>query len=223
MKKLIKMGLYLTLLVIILVLAINIYITQSSNQYIYKSIDQIPEKQAIIVLGAYVRGDNLSLVLEDRVKSAILLYDKGKSNKMLLSGDHGRIDYDEVNRMKKYVLNNGKVNEAHIFLDHAGFDTYDSMYRAKAIFGIENAIIVTQDFHINRAVYIARQLGIDAVGYSVDQTKYVKQLQFKWTLREYLSRVKAFVDVILESTPKYLGDPIPISGDGRLSWDEFED
>jgi len=129
--------------------------------------------------------------------------------------------YDEVNGMRKYIIaENANVEIEDIFMDHAGFDTYDSMYRAKEIFGVESAIIVTQEFHINRAVYIANKLGIDAVGLSVSEEKYPKRVRLKWQIREYLSRVKAFGDVTIHSKPKYLGEKIPITGDGRLSWDE---
>ncbi len=213
-----KLGVFTAIIIV----AVNLLILWKTSNYIYTDMAELPESQAIIVLGAYVRGDNLSLVLEDRVKDGINLYTNGISNKILLSGDHGKVNYDEVNGMRGYVLDNSDISEEDIFLDHAGFDTYDSMYRAIEIFGIESAVIVTQEFHIQRAVYIARELGIDAVGYSVNQEKYKRILQFKWFLREALSRVKAFIDVISNSKPKYLGEMIPIDGDGRLSWDEFD-
>lgn len=206
---------------LIAITMINLTIVMNAGKYVQTDINEIEEAQAIIVLGAFVRGDNLSMVLEDRVKAAIDLYEEGKAPKILLSGDHGQVEYDEVNSMRKYVLKMG-VDEENIFLDHAGFDTYDTMYRAKEVFGVESAIIVTQDFHIDRAVYIARELGIDAVGYSVNQDKYKTSLQMNWYGREFLSRVKAFIDVQFHSNPKYLGMMIPITGDGRLSWDEFD-
>lgn len=222
-KRLIKPLIWICGFILLSVFLINVYVVNQAKHDVYTDLDDIPEADAIIVLGAYVRGDNLSLVLEDRIKAALELYEDGKAPKLLLSGDHGQVTYDEVNSMRKYVLENSDIAEADIFLDHAGFDTYDSMYRAKEIFEIENAIIVTQAFHVDRAVYIARELGIDAVGFSVNQDKYKTSLQTNWYLREYLSRVKAFLDVIFHSKPKYLGDVIPITGDGRLSWDEFDD
>ena len=206
---------------VLLITLINVNIVCQAGQHVYEDIDEVPEAQVIIVLGAYVRGDNLSMVLEDRIKVALELYNDGKAEKILLSGDHGQTDYDEVNSMRRYVLNEG-IDEEDVFLDHAGFDTYDSMFRAKEVFDVESAIIVTQEFHIDRAVYIARKLGIEAVGFSVNQDKYKTFLQMNWYTREYLSRVKAFMDVLFESDPKYLGDVIPITGDGRLSWDEFD-
>lgn len=207
---------------VVTVLLINISIVVKTSSYIHEDVSAVPEEQVIIILGAYVRGDNLSHVLKDRVEAGLELYDLGKSDKILLSGDHGQVEYDEVNSMRKYVLDDGRVSEEDVFLDHAGFDTYDSLYRAKEVFDVESAIIVTQDFHINRAVYIARELGIEAVGYSVSQDKYKTVLQAKWFARESLSRVKAFFDVVLKSEPTYLGEVVPITGDGRLSWDEFD-
>ncbi len=223
MKKLLFKTTLLFTLVVVCVLLINTYIVSHSNKLIYRNIDELPEKQAVIVLGAYVRGDKLSNVLKDRVNFGLYIYNDEKASKILLSGDHGQVDYDEVNSMRKYVLtNDSNILPENIFMDHAGFDTYDSMYRAKAIFEIESAIIVTQDFHINRAVYIANELGIDAVGFAVNEDKYPTVVKLKWKLRESLSRVKAFGDTIIKSKPKYLGHVIPITGDGRLSWDELD-
>jgi SanA protein len=222
MKKFVKLIALTILVGILVIVSINLIMVSKVSDYIYTNIDDIPKGQAVIVLGAYVRGDNLSLVLEDRVEAALELVVNDKADKILLSGDHGQVEYDEVNSMRRYVLNDGSIDEEDIFLDHAGFDTYDSMYRAKEVFGIESAIIVTQEFHIDRAVYIARELGIDAVGYSVNQDKYKISLQANWYGREFLSRVKAFLDVMFQSEPRYLGDKIPITGDGRLSWDEFD-
>lgn len=220
-RKAIKLIFILGMIGMLIVFSINFIVIAKTSNYINEDIMDVPEKQAIIILGAYVNGDNLSLVLEDRITAGIDLFDVGKSDRILLSGDHGQEHYDEVNAMRRYVLKNGSVDENDIFLDHAGFDTYDSLYRAKEIFGIESAIIVTQAFHINRSVYIARELGIDAEGYSVNQDKYKRILQVKWFVRESLSRVKAFLDVVFKSEPKYLGEMIPISGDGHLSWDKF--
>jgi len=220
MKKTLKRLSILLLISLIGIVIINSVVVLGSKDYVYHDIEDLPEGQAVIVLGAFVRGDRLSMVLEDRVKAGAMIYSVDKADKILLSGDHGQEDYDEVNSMRKYILKEGGIAPEDIFLDHAGFDTYDSMYRAKEIYDIEKAIIVTQDFHISRAVYIARCLGIDAVGYAVNEDKYITLLQVKWHMRESLSRVKAFIDVVVHSQPKFLGDKIPITGDGRLSWDE---
>ena len=223
MKKILfRMALAVVLLLLSIIL-INSYIVGKSSKHIYRSVDELPEKQAVIVLGAYVRGSRLSDVLEDRVISGLDVFNHEKGSKILLSGDHGQTDYDEVNSMRKYILaNDSNIIPEDIFMDHAGFDTYDSMYRARDIFEIESAIIVTQDFHINRAVYIANELGIDAVGYAVNEDRFPASVKLKWRVRETLSRVKAFIDTTIQSKPKYLGHTIPITGDGRLSWDEID-
>lgn len=221
MKKFLRNIILIIVAVAISVVLININIVKKSEKKIYENVNNIPKKQAVIVLGAYVRGSSLSPILRDRVNSGIKVYKESKANKILLSGDHGRKDYDEVNGMRKYIIeNHPNIELEDIFTDHAGFDTYDTMYRAKEVFGVESAIIVTQEFHINRAVYIANELGIEAVGYSVNEEKYLKKYRVKWKIREYISRVKAFGDVIMNSKPKYLGEKILITGDGRLSWDE---
>lgn len=218
----IKSMLIVALIALLAATMINIVIVKKSAPFIYTDIRDIPKKQVIIVLGAAVHGDKLSLVLKDRLAAGLELYSEDIAEKILLSGDHGQIDYDEVNTMRRYILDDGSIDEEDIFLDHAGFDTYDSMIRALKVFDVKSAVIVTQKFHINRAVYLARELGIDAVGYSVNQDKYRQGLQINWHAREFLSRVKAFYDVTFHSNPKYLGDVIPITGDGRLSWDEFD-
>jgi SanA protein len=219
--RLAKMGLSMLLLLAVLIAGCNLIVLASAADCVYTTMDAVPKKTAIIILGASVHGDRLSMVLEDRTLAGIALYNLDGNAKLLLSGDHGQQYYDEVNAMRKYILANapGVADEA-IFMDHAGFDTYDSLYRAKYIFGVDQAIIVTQSFHISRAVYIAKSLGIDAVGYAVDETKYKWALRTKWLLREYISRVKAVMDVETDALPTYTGEPIPITGDGRTTWDQ---
>jgi vancomycin permeability regulator SanA len=174
-----------------------------------------PECDAIIVLGAFVSENQPSPVLEDRLLYAYRLYEAKKAPKILVSGDHGQHEYDEVNTMKNWLIQKGVPRE-NIFLDHAGFDTYDTMYRAKKIFGIKSAIISTQDFHIGRSLYIARRLGIDAWGYpSEDKPLYPMEVYY---VREWLAREKAFLDTdILRRKPKFEGEAIPISGNGLLT------
>ncbi|MDR1747959.1 MAG: YdcF family protein [Spirochaetaceae bacterium] len=201
-------------------LCANIIVIASTAKYIYTDIEKLPKKQAVLVPGALVRGEILSRVLEDRVKTAVSVMKAGSAEKILLSGDHGRRNYDEVNGMKKYLLlREPWIPPEHIFLDHAGFNTYDSMFRAKKVFEVSSLIITTQQFHISRAVFIARSLGIDAVGYAVSQRTYSKALQSQWSIREYLARVKAVIDIMTRRNPRYLGPAIPVTGDGRASWD----
>lgn len=219
-KKHFKKFIYLTIAFLLIIVSINMYIVQSTKDYIQSDYSKFPKVDAIIVLGAKVHEDRLSYVLESRLVGGINCMLQNKANAILLSGDHGQKDYDEVNGMRKYILRRKfPIRKEQIFMDHAGFDTYDSMFRAVQIFGIKSAIIVTQDFHINRSVYIARSLGIKAYGLAVDESMYKYHLQLNWKLREYLTRVKAFKDVLMNAQPTYLGEKIPIYGNGMKSWD----
>ena len=223
LKKHFKKFLLACFLIGIFIFSINYYIVKSTETYVFSDIKKLPKVDAIIVLGANVSHEKLSYVLEDRLLAGVNIIYTNKAQAILLSGDHGQKEYDEVNSMRKYILRrNFNIKKEQIFMDHAGFDTYDSMFRAKEIFGIKSAIIVTQDFHINRSVYIARSLGIDAYGFAVDESVYKESLRFNWRVRELLSRVKAFKDVLISSNPTYLGEKIPISGNGMKSWDTIE-
>lgn len=181
------------------------------------AVESCPQAETAIILGARVYPNGtLSPVLADRVTTGIELYRQGKVKKLLLTGDHGQTTYDEVNHMRQFAMERG-VPEKDIFMDHAGFSTYDSMYRARDIFVVSKAIIVTQEFHLPRALYIARTLGIEAFGVKADKRQYVGEnyLQF----REILARTKASAQIMLGMKPKYLGPEIPISGDGRATKD----
>ena len=207
----------------IIIFSINYYIVKSTEDYVFNDIEKLPKVDAVIVLGAKVSKEKLSYVLEDRLVAGVNIIYANKAQAILLSGDHGQKEYDEVNSMRKYILRrNFNIQKEQIFMDHAGFDTYDSMFRAKEIFGIKSAIIVTQDFHINRSVYIARSLGIEAYGFAVDESIYKESIRLNWRIRELLSRVKAFKDVLINSNPTYLGERIPITGNGMKSWDTIE-
>ena len=172
------------------------------------SINDIPIVDCIFVLGAGVNGEQPSFALMDRLDNAYELYKSGKADRILVSGDHGRKNYDEVNVMKDYLTKLGVPREA-IFQDHAGFNTYDSMYRAKAIFQVKSMLICTNEFHIRRSLYIARRMGIESWGYpTVDREVY--NLTYLKP-REKLAKMKAFIDVeILHRKPKFEGGIIPI-------------
>jgi SanA protein len=200
-------------------LLINIMIVKGTEKYIYRDIEAIPSRTAVMVLGSQIRGRSLSPVLRDRVIGGIDLLERGKGRKLLLSGDHGQIYYDEVNAMRLYVLANAPgIREEDIFMDHAGFSTWESMYRARDVFEVKDLLIVTQEFHISRAVAMARSLGLDAAGYSINQAKFRGPTLRYWEFREYFARVKAFLSIIFKPKPRYLGDKIPIQGDGRATW-----
>ncbi|WP_195618071.1 SanA/YdcF family protein [Clostridium paraputrificum] len=179
--------------------------------------DTLPEKvDAIIVLGAGVREDGTpSDILTDRLSTSLDILNMGVEGKLLLSGDHGREGYNEVGTMKDYILKNSNIKEKDIFLDHAGFSTYDSIYRAKDILKVESAIIVTNEYHLPRALYLAEKLGIDAYGYTSDKREYYYMDAYK--KREKIAQLKDFLFVnVLKPEPKFLGDSIPVNtSDGR--------
>jgi vancomycin permeability regulator SanA len=145
------------------------------------------------------------------------VYELGGSAKLLMTGDHGREDYDEVDVMKSFAVEAGVPSE-DVFMDHAGFSTYESMYRAKEIFQARKVIIITQEYHLYRAIYIAEQLGMEAYGVAADYRAYYDQT--KRDIREILARVKDFGTSLLKPKPTYLGKAIPIWGDGNLTNDE---
>ena len=219
-KKLFKILFILGLIFFLFSLSINLYIIGFSKKYIFTDIKDVPEKYAVIVPGAaVVNNRSVSHVLRDRIEAGMNLLDKGTVIKFMISGDHGKTDYDEVNTARKYILQMHTVEEDKIFMDHAGFSTYETMYRARDVFCVTDCCIVTQKFHIYRAVYIARKLGLDAVGYiSPEITTFRKKTILSWNVREYFARIKAFFDVLFNVKPTYLGDQIPITGDGHETW-----
>ncbi|MHB8155977.1 MAG: SanA/YdcF family protein [Desulfocucumaceae bacterium] len=214
-----KMFLYIFLISVVLataIILINITILFWGRKHI-EGGDSFTYSHTAIVLGAYVSPNGqLCDMLADRVGTAVDLYKNGKVKKILMTGDHGKKNYDEVNSMRKYAEARG-VPTGDIFMDHAGFSTYDSMYRAREVFGVDTAVIVTQNFHLPRAVYTARKLGLTAVGISADRHVYAGAEIYEY--REIPARIKAFLQVSAGSKPKFLGPEISISGDGRATHD----
>lgn len=206
-------------------LATSIMVTAIINNEVIRvgrkhiaAMDSFAGSQAAIVPGAYVSPDGrLCDMLADRVSTAVDLYRAGRVKKILMTGDHGKASYDEVNGMRKFAEEMG-VPTGDIFMDHAGFSTYESMYRARDVFEVDSAVIVTQDFHLPRAVYIARELGIDAVGVSADRHVYAGAEVYEY--REIPARIKAFLQVKAGAKPTFLGPAIPVSGDGRATHDK---
>ena len=153
-------------------------------------------------------------MLYDRIITGVELYKKGIAPRILMSGDHGRTDYDEVGTMKKYAVDMG-VPEDAVFCDHAGFSTYESMVRANKVFGIENAVVVTQSYHLYRALFDAESFGIDAYGVSADVRRYLGQTNRN--IREIIARNKDFLFCVFKPDPKYLGEKIDITGSGSVT------
>lgn len=175
----------------------------------------------ILVLGCLVKdGGRPSDMLTDRLTRGVSLYQMGAAPKLLMSGDHGRENYDEVDAMKQFAVDAG-IASSDVFMDHAGFSTYESIIRARDIFQADKIIIVTQQYHLYRALYIADALGVEAYGVASDYHIYVGQ--YMREIREILARVKDVGSCIFQPAPTYGGDVIPISGDGNLTNDENSD
>lgn len=222
LKILIIIILILCALIGIMMLSINFYVVNKtkSKMVTEKQAKELENVDCILVLGAGIWGDKPSPMLEDRLLQGIALYNNQTSSKIIMSGDHGKEEYDEVNVMKDFAIEKG-VKSEDIFMDHAGFSTYDSVYRAKEIFKAQKIIIVTQKYHLHRALHVAEKLGIEAYGVASDQRKYRGQVVRE--LREVLARDKDFFKCIIKPEPTYLGDTIPVSGNGDATNDKKGD
>jgi len=204
---------------IIALTGINLYVTDYAKKTIITENDaaKLKDIDCIIVLGCAVKdGDRPSDMLEDRLKRGIALYKNGTAPKILMSGDHGRKSYDEVNTMKRVAIENG-IPSSDVFMDHAGFSTYETMYRARDVFEAKKVVIVTQKYHLYRSVYCAKKLGMEAYGVDSDYRRYYGQ-SYRDT-REVLARVKDFITTIYKPEPTYLGEVISIKGDGNKTND----
>lgn len=219
MKKFIKWIVSIGIVGVVLLASINYYVClKSKNQIIYENDITILENvDAILVLGAGIQNNEPSLMLKDRLNKAIQLYQDNVASKIIMSGDHSRENYDEVNVMKDYAINKNVLSE-DIFMDHAGFSTYESIYRAKEIFHAEKIVIVTQKYHLYRALYIANQLGIEAYGIAAEDISYSGEMLRE--AREIFARNKDFIKCIFKPEPTFLGDSISLSGSGDITNDK---
>ncbi len=217
LKKLIK-GLFIIIVTgFVVLLVTNLYIIVSTNDQI-TTIETIEadDYDCIMILGAGVRNGHPSPILRDRLLRGYQLYIAGTAPKILLTGDHHRQNYDELAAMQTYMRDEG-VPDSDIFLDHAGLSTYDSMMRASRVFGVKKMIIVTQEFHINRALYLAEQAGIEAVAVSAPRTAYPGAMYRN--MREVLARGKDFFSGLIKPQSYIGGPPIDIHGDGSVTDD----
>lgn len=204
----------LVVIAVLFVLVLNLIVWGSTKGQIFdvEKEEAASDFDCILVLGAGVKPDGQpSHMLEDRLKTAIAAYEKGLSPRLLMSGDHMSADYDEVGTMKRFAMEAGVPSNV-IFLDHAGLSTYESMWRAKEIFGAKKILIVTQGYHLYRAIYIAESLGMEAYGIAADLRPYRKIALYK--TRELAARVKDFFYVRSMPKPTYLGEAVDLSGDG---------
>ena len=200
-------------------LGIDTWVVKSTAPQILSPEDaaELQDVDCILVLGCLVRSEgNPSDMLADRLRRGVELYQAGAAPKLLMTGDHGQTNYDEVNTMKQYAMDEG-IPSSDIFMDHAGFSTYESLYRARDIFQAKKILIVTQEYHLYRALYVAKALGLEAYGVSADYRNYSGQTMRD--IREILARNKDFLTSIFQPKPTYLGDPIPITGNGDLTND----
>ena len=174
------------------------------------SVDDVPVHRVAIVFGAEVKKDGTpSAVLRDRVQTAVELYKNGKVEKLLMSGDNRFVDYNEPEAMRQYAVRLGVPDEA-IVLDYAGRRTYDTCYRAKEIFQVDSAILVTQGFHLPRSLFLCNAFGIESVGVGADNYYYLKRLRLVWYIRETLATTQAVWDVYVQHPVPVLGEPEPI-------------
>ena len=206
-------------LCIALVFGVNAYVKHIGGVNIItpEYAAELKDVDCIIVLGCQVKDNGKpSDMLADRLTRGIDLYNQGIAPKIIMSGDHGQIEYDEVNTMKQIAIDSG-IPSSDIFMDHAGFSTYESLYRAKEIFEADKLVIVTQKYHLYRALYIAKQLGIEA--YGVDSDYHTYRGQSNREVREILARCKDYIKTIFKPKPEYLGETIPVSGDGDITND----
>ncbi|MBO5424536.1 MAG: YdcF family protein [Lachnospiraceae bacterium] len=219
LKRIVAVVMIMCVTAAVLFAGINIYVKHKVKDKIIdvEAAKELDDVDCIIVLGASViDSDTPSLMLKDRLEKGIELYYETDIPKLLMSGDHGGVYYDEVNVMKNYAIKKG-VPSSDIFMDHAGFSTYESMYRAKEIFGAKKVIIVTQEYHLTRAIYIAEALGLEAYGVPAEDVRYAGQTGRD--VREFLAIGKDFFSVIFKPEPSMLGMPIDISGDGDVTND----
>lgn len=203
----------IVVMLLVLVFGINFYVKQSTKNQII-NISEIKDVDAIVVLGASVKKDgSLSLMLKERLDTSFEIYNSIQS-KIIMSGDHTKKYYDEVTAMKNYAIEND-IDSNIIYLDHAGISTYDSVYRIKHVFKLKKIVVVTQEYHLYRTLYIANKLGIEAYGVNATKLRYNGQLYRD--LREILARNKDFFKCIFKPKSKYFGDTIDMNASGNLT------
>lgn len=216
LRRFISLLVILTIVCAAAVLTVNIIMLSATSDCIITAEEAAAfDADCVLVLGAGVREDGTpSHMLRDRIDTGVMLYEMQAAPKLLMSGDHGRVEYDEVNVMRDRALDAG-VPSADVFMDHAGFSTYDSLYRARDVFAAKRVIIVTQAYHLPRALYIARTLGLEAWGVSADLNKYYGQLGRD--IREAAARAKDMLYCWAKPEPVVLGEVIPITGSGEAT------
>jgi len=208
-KKIIKLLIYASLLGIIVVLGINLFVKSQTDPVIFSKEKDTPGSKVAIIFGAGINNNKPSKYLKDRLDAGIELYKNNKIDKILLSGDNGSDEHDELTVMKLYCYQHG-VDTNKIYLDYAGFDSYSTLYRSKYIFNIDTAILVSQKYHLNRCINIGNKLGIKSYGFAADKGTYQG---YKYaSFREYFAVVKSTIDLMIGRKPHFLGEKINING-----------
>mgnify|MGYP003648512964 FL=1 len=209
LKTLLKISGLLIIALILVIFVCNIIISSTAEGQTYTDTDTIPANRVGLVLGTSNRLTNGSPnpYYTYRINATIALYKARKIEFVLVSGDNGSIYYNEPNTIKKDLIKGG-IPEHVIFLDYAGFRTLDSMFRAKFVFGLDKVTVISQKFHNERAIYIAKQKGLKAIGFNAQDISTSQGLKVQ--IREYLARVKVFIDMVLNTQPKFYGATIEI-------------
>jgi len=208
-KKIIKLLIYASLLGIIVILGINLLVKSQTDPVIFSREKDTPGSKVAIIFGAGINNNKPSKYLKDRLDAGIELYKNNKIDKILLSGDNGSDEHDELTVMKLYCYQHG-VDTNKIYLDYAGFDSYSTLYRSKYIFNIDTAILVSQKYHLNRCINIGNKLGVKSYGFAADKGTYQG---YKYaSFREYFALVKSIIDLMIGRKPHFLGEKINING-----------
>lgn len=209
MKRIVKIITFISLVLLIAILVCNKIVVKNAKERLYTSTENIPKNKVGLVLGTakYLADGRINLYYQFRLQAAIQLYKSKKIDFIIVSGDNGSKYYDEPTAFKEDLLKEG-IPEEKIFLDYAGFRTLDSIVRVKEIFGQNSVTVISQQFHNERALYLADNFGINAIGFNAQGVS--RNYALKVTLREYLARVKLFIDLLLNTQPKFLGDPVII-------------
>ena len=197
-------------LLIAVVAACNIWVLSSCSGRLYDNAETVPHKRVAVMLGTNpkTKTGKMNYFYKHRIDAAVKLYQNGKIDRILISGDNSSKTYSEPDAMKADLMAAG-IPDSAIYLDFAGFSTYDSMVRGTEVFWLSEFMVFSHDFHNKRAVYIARQNGIDAIGFNVQNTLF-RKWRIKMELREILARVKAVGEVVMNKKPHFLGEPIEI-------------
>ena len=210
MKRILYICLALVAVVVLFVVACNLAVVKTADSRMYTDVTAVPKNRVGLLLGTNPIGrtGNPNMFYVNRIQAALDLYRAGKVERFLISGDNSREEYDEPTWMKEDLMKAG-VPDSVIYLDYAGFRTYDSMVRAKEVFGLNAFTIISQPFHNERAIYLATRKGMDVVGFNAQDTQF-KRWKIRMTMREWLARTKAVLDVYTHKEPHFLGEPIEI-------------